>query len=251
MAVPYDFYNYPKFWQGREYEDEAEKIALKKFFLKIPKKDSLIDIGGGFGRLAEVYAPVFKHSLLVDPSEKLLNIAQKNLKKFKNIEFRKGRGERLPGQDGSFDVALMIRVVHHLQNPQKVFLEASRVLKPNGFLILEFANKIHFRARLRAWIRGDFGFTSNLEPSDQRSLESIAASTIPFLNHHPQFIYRELEKAGFKVSSSLSVSNFRHPLVKKIIPLPILLFLEKYFSLLSSHFSPFFGPSIFVLCQKT
>lgn len=249
MAVPYDSYNYPQFWHGREYEDKAEKIALKKFFSKISKKDSVIDIGGGFGRLAEVYAPEFEKCLLIDPSEKLLNLAKKNLKNFKNLEFREGTGENLPVEDATFDTTLMIRVVHHLPNPEKVFQEASRVLKPQGFLILEFANKIHFLARLRAWIRGDFGFTGKLEPVDQRSLESISSGTIPFLNHHPKFIFQQLERPGFKIISVLSVSNFRHPIFKKLIPLSLLLILE------SICHKPFaichFGPSIFILCQKT
>lgn len=249
MAVPYDSYNYPQFWQNRQYEDQAEKIALKKFFSKISKKDSLIDIGGGFGRLAEVYTPEFKTCLLVDPSEKLLNLAKKNLKKFKNIEFKKGTGENLPVEGEKFDVALMVRVIHHLRKPEKTFKEAWRVLEPQGFLILEFANKIHFLACLRAWLKGDYSFSRNLEPVDQRSSESIASGTILFFNHHPKFIFQKLERSGFKVISVLSVSNFRHPIFKKIIPLKVLLILE------SICHKPFaichFGPSIFILCQKT
>ncbi len=251
MAVPYDSYNYPQFWHGREYEDKAEKIALKKLLAKIPQKNSMVDIGGGFGRLAEVYVPEFEKCLLIDPSEKLLNLAQKNLKNFENIEFKKGIGENLPVDDAIFDIALMIRVVHHLPNPEETLKEVSRVLKPQGYLILEFANKIHFLARLRAWLKGDFGFTSNLKPVDQRSAKSIKAGTIPFLNHHPKFILQQLEKAGFKIISTFSVSNFRHPIFKKIIPLSLLLFLESHFSLFTFHLLPFFGPSIFILAQKT
>lgn len=249
MAVPYDSYNYPQFWHGREYEDKAEKICLKKLLAKIPQKNSIIDIGGGFGRLAEIYAQEFEKCLLIDPSEKLLNLAKKNLKNFKNIKFQTGTGENLPVEDASFDVALMVRVVHHLPNPEKAFQEASRVLKPQGFLILEFANKIHFLARLRSWLMADFGFTSNLESVDQRSAKSIASGTIPFLNHHPEFIKQNLEKSGFKVISSLSVSNFRHPILKKIIPLILLLFLESKIQRLTSKC--YFGPSIFILAQKT
>lgn len=249
MAVPYDSYNYPQFWHGRQYEDKAEKIALRKFLTKIPQKNSIIDIGGGFGRLTEVYAPEFKTCLLIDPSEKLLSLCQKNLKKYKNFEFKKGTGENLPVEDTIFDAALMVRVAHHLPNPEKAFSEASRVLKPQGFLILEFANKIHFLARLRSWLMADFGFSRSLTPVDQRSPESIASGTIPFFNHHPKFIFQKLEEAGFKVISVLSVSNFRHPIFKKMVPLRALLFFES--SLQSLISSLYFGPSIFVLAQKT
>lgn len=243
--APYDFFDYPSFWQGREYEDGAEKIALKKLLAKIPDKSSIVDIGGGFGRLAEVYTPVFNKCLLVDPSDRLLLEAKKRLKKFKNIEFKKGRAEDLPASQGDFRVALMVRVVHHLSEPEKALREAQRVLKPQGYLIVEFANKIHFSARLRAWLKGDFSYS--------RSLESIERSTgpspIPFLNHHPQAIKNSLEKSGFRIITQLSVSNFRHPIFKKIIPLKVLLFLESSVQRLAS--SIHFGPSIFVLTQKS
>lgn len=247
--APYDFFDYPSYWKGREYEDRVEKIALKKLLAKIPDKSSIVDIGGGFGRLAEVYTPVFKRCLLIDPSEKLLDEAKKRLKKFKNIEFKKGRAEDIPASQGDFRVALMVRVVHHLSEPEKAFREAQRVLKPQGYLIVEFANKIHFSARLRAWLRGDFGFSGNLEPVDQRSAKSIKAGIIPFLNHHPQAVKNSLEKFGFRIVTQLSVSNFRHPVLKKIIPLRMLLFLESNLQPLASKL--YFGPSIFVLAKKT
>lgn len=52
MKTPYDLYDYPQYWEGREYEDLAEKRALKIFFDQIPgkKKGQIIDIGAGFGR---------------------------------------------------------------------------------------------------------------------------------------------------------------------------------------------------------
>lgn len=248
MASHYDSYNYASYWVGREYEDKSEKIALKKLLAKIPDKDSMIDIGGGFGRHSSVYAHLFKKCLLVEPSVKLLNQAKKNLSQFENIEFEQGSGENLPVKDEQFDAALMIRVAHHLPKPQKAITEAARILKPQGFLILEFANKVHFRALLRAWLKGNFGFTKNLESVDQLSRESKTKHFIPFVNHHPDFIQAELKKAGFKIIDCLSVSNFRHPVLKKSTPLTFLLSLESNLQSLFSNFS--FGPSIFLLCQK-
>lgn len=244
----YDTYDYLSYWKGREYEDRAEKIVLKKLLKKIPNKDSIVDIGGGFGRHASVYASLFKKCLLVEPSASLLDQAKKNLSRFKNLEFKQGEGEKLPIEDGQYETALMVRVAHHLPQPQKAIQEANRILKPEGFLILEFANKIHFPALLRACLKGDFGFTKNLESVDQLSEESKIKQTIPFVNHHPDFIQVELEKAGFKIISRLSVSNFRHPILKKFLPLPLLLFLESNLQSLLSIFQ--FGPSIFLLAKK-
>ena len=251
----YDFYDYLPYWRKRKYEHEAEKTALKKFLVKnlsknltTSKQGSIIDIGGGFGRLAEIYTPLFKNCLLIDPSKKILKQAKIRLKNYKNVEIKQGSVQEIPAKDNQFDAALMVRIVHHIPEPLPAFREINRVLKPRGFLILEFANKIHFRAKIRAWLRGNFGFSKNLNPVDQRSQKSIDTDKIPFLNHHPQQIEKLLTQAGFKVIDKLSVSNFRHPLFKKMVPLRLLSFLE------SNTQHPlsiiYFGPSIFILASK-
>lgn len=245
MPAVYDSYCYPRYWSKREYEDRAEKLALKKFLEKIPQKGSLIDIGGGYGRLAETYLPFFKKCLLVEPSQKLLKLAKKNLGKHPRLEFRKGRAEKLPAKSGRFDVALIVRVSHHLPQLEKVFQEVHRVLKPKGFLVFEFANKVHFKAALRAILKRRLAFLWSHLPVDLSTRKKV-----PFLNYHPNQIKTLLLSNQFKIIRVLSVSNFRHPWFKKLIPLKILLLLESGFSLLISHFSPPFGPSVFILAQK-
>ena len=245
MAVPYDSYDYPRYWVGREYEDLAERMALKKFFAIIPEKRTLIDIGGGFGRLTDSYAKVFKKCLLVDSSEKLLKIAKTKLKKFKNLEFKKGKAQKLPTGDEKFDVALLIRVSHHLSKLEKALREAHRVLKPEGLLILEFANKIHIKSVIRAIFQRRSTYLLSHLPENISTRKGVL-----FLNYHPTHVKSLLLANGFAVRKTLSVSNFRHPLFKRLIPLPILLFLESRFSVLSFRFSLFLGPSIFILTQK-
>jgi len=244
MKTPYDLYDYPHYWEGREYEDLAEKRALKVFFSQIPpsKRNKIIDIGAGFGRHTPVYASLFKDCVLLDPAEKLLDEAKSRLKKYPNLNFKLGKAGELPLGNSQFEAALIIRVIHHLSEPKKAFLEAQRALKPQGYLILEFANKIHFRSKLKAWLRGDFSFGKNLEPSE------LGDEKIHFLNHHPQKIENDLKKAGFKIIDQLSVSNFRTLFFKKILPLRIILLLEAISQRFLAKF--YFGPSIFLLCQK-
>ena len=244
----YDDFDYQSYWTGREYENEAEKIAVRRFLKKIPHKNSLVDVGAGFGRFTNVYAPYFEKCWLVDPSNDLLNQAKLNCQGFKNLIFKIGEAEKLPIDSDKADVVLMIRIAHHLEEPEKAFLEAHRILRTGGFLILEFANKIHFRARLRAVVGGSLSFGRDRTPREQRSLANIEAGKINFLNHHPRQIRKDLEKSGFVVIGFLSVSNFRSPIVKKLLPSPLLLLLEKH--LQKPLAKIFFGPSIFVLAKK-
>ena len=58
------------FWGGRdrEYEDAAERIALGR--LLPPSGGRLIEIGAGFGRLADLYAG-YREVVLLDPEGKV------------------------------------------------------------------------------------------------------------------------------------------------------------------------------------
>lgn len=185
---------------------------------------------------------MYKKCVLLDPSEKLLTQAKSRLKKYANLSFKLGTAEKIPFKGAQFEAALIIRVIHHLPEPKKAFLEALRVLKPQGYFILEFANKIHFRSKLKALVKGDFSFGKNLEPSE------LGDRRIHFLNHHPQKIEDDLKKAGFKVIDRLSVSNFRTLFFKKILPLRVILSLEAVSQKPLAKCC--FGPSIFLLCQK-
>lgn len=249
MTALYDdsSFDYQSYWRGRTYEDRAEKIALKKFLQIIPKKGTILDIGAGFGRLTPQYAPLFKKSILLDPSQKLLSQAKKLQKKYPNLILKRGVVEKLPEEAGSVDVVLTVRTFHHLKNPQRAVAEIFRVLKPGGFLILEFANKIRFKNILKAIFTLNFSFFTNHQP-----VQVGKKIEVPFFSYHPNQIKTLLLASGFRIIKTLSVSNFRHPLIKKIIPLKILLWLEDCFSSISAHFSlfQFWGPSIFILAQK-
>ncbi len=237
----YDDFNYQAFWKSRKYENNSGKNALRTLIDKISltSKKELIDVGAGYGRLAEVYGNKFKHSTLIDPSIKNLKIAERKLGT-KNFTYIDSIGSRLPFEDESFDVAIFVRVIHHLENPKIVLEEINRILKSNGWLILEFANKQHFKS---AFINPASLF--NFKPIDI----SDEDSSLPFKNYHPKWIKSLLSGVGFDIVEKLSVSNFRNPLVKKIIPDKILLSIEGVIQKPLGYFN--FGPSIYVLARKT
>ncbi len=248
MKAPYDSYDYVGYWQGREYEDACERIALGEFLKTIGPGRSVIDIGGGFGRLTPLYIPFFQKVTVLDPSAKNLEIGRHELKAYPQVSLVQGGLPKLPFKDKSFDAVFLIRVSHHLPDLLPTLNEIARLLDGGGFLVLEVANKVHFLARLRAFFSGDFSFAGSEEPLERRSAKAISEEAIAFSNHHPGRVLTELEQSGFKVKKILSVSNFRHPWLKKILPLKLALFLEKN---LQTALGPFyFGPSLFILAQK-
>jgi len=248
MPASYDFYDYVGYWKNRRYEDLSEKLALNRLFNFIKEKDNILDIGGGFGRLSFVYANLYKNCTVADPSGNLLKTAKNNLKDYENIKYKICNLPKLPFKNEQFDTVLMVRVVHHIGTPLSSFKEIHRILEPKGYFILEFANKIHFFARLKALLRLNFLYHKDISAIDRRSRESIDSKLITFVNHHPDKILSDLKLSGFQPEVILSVSNFRQNYFKKIIPLKILLFLEKHLQVPFSGL--YFGPSIFVLSRK-
>jgi len=242
-------FDYRQYWTGREYENLSEKIALEKILETLPEKNRLLDIGGGFGRLASVYTPIFKNCLLIDPSQKLLNQAKDFCSKYDNLKLQKGFFEKLPFNDKQFDTVITVRTFHHLNNPNLAIKEAHRVLKNNGFLILEFANKNRLINILRTVIKGNFNFLIETKPVNIGQKKNC----LPFLSYHPSQIKTLLYANGFQIKKIISVCNFRAHWLKKIIPTKFLLFLDSIIFILNTRLTilNYLGPSIFILAQKT
>lgn len=249
MAAAYDTYDYPSYWIGREYEHHSELIAIKAFLDKIAKVKVILEAGVGFGRLAPDYVYRAKKTILVDPSAKLLKLAKESLPK-DNIQFIQSKIENLPGKirARSVDLIILVRVLHHLEDPDDAFEVINKLLKSRGYFILEFANKCHFKARCCEFLRGNFTFPLDIFPKDMRSKKNKSVKTLPFLNFHPDIMGKKLKDGGFEIIEKRSVSNIRSPFLKKFFPVSLFLSLEKYLQRPLSLIH--FGPSVFILAQK-
>jgi len=249
MPHYYDEFDYPKFWQNRRYEHESELICLSRIFSLLPHLETttLAEIGSGFGRLSPFYLPKVKNALLVEPSFDMRTLSQTYLSDFHNFSLIDGDSQNTHIKEGSVDTVLSIRVFHHLEHPDPTIAEFSRILKPQGHLILEFANKNHFKNTIKALLAGSNPSLQTDEPLCRKSVKS--SSTITFVNHNPNCIINLLKNTGFSLSRVYSVSNFRSSLFKKALPLPVLLFLERTTQSLLGRL--FYGPSLILLAQKT
>ncbi|MBU0708361.1 methyltransferase domain-containing protein [Patescibacteria group bacterium] len=236
--------DYIKYWSDRQYEHQAEKIALEKL---IPSRgDSILDLGGGYGRLTPLYVNRFERVTILDISERHLQQAQVMIESLglKGIEVKKGDVNNISSKNSSVEVVLIMRVLHHITSPERVFKEVNRVLQSRGLLILEFPNKCNFKAVVRNLIRGRWRFCLNREPYEQ----AAAGEEGIFYNFHPKYIFELLRTAGFRIEKRISVSNLRSPTLKRILPLGVLVFLEKVCQVILTPVN--FGPSLILRCRK-
>jgi ubiquinone/menaquinone biosynthesis C-methylase UbiE len=235
-------YSYLEYWNGRAYEHRAEVMAIKRLLSGKHYKTAL-DIGGGYGRLTAMLSDYADKITLAEPSQQQLDIAKTYLADHPYIERKLMQADKLDYPDASIDLITMIRVMHHLPDPLPELKEISRVLSLDGVAIIEVANYMHARNRVKHIVsRKPFP----VSPVDIRT--DKVADDIPFVNHNPYTVIKQLKQAGLKVERILSVSNLRSPSLKKIVPLSVMLAFEGI--LQPTLAKTFFGPSVFFLVKK-
>lgn len=237
-------YNYLKYWEGREYENAAEAMAIRRLLNGKHFKHA-VDVGGGYGRLCVLLEQYADKVTLAEPSRQQLELAEEYLQGHPKIERRQLQADNLQFKDGSVDLVTMVRVMHHLPNPQAELAEIARILTKDGYAIIEVANYLHARNRLKHLLKGK---KMPLDPVDIRSEANRRADEIAFVNHNPHTVIKQLAHAGLKVEKALSVSNLRSPTLKKIVPKTVMLAAEKF--LQPTLANTFFGPSVFFLVRK-
>ncbi|MDB5161414.1 MAG: hypothetical protein JWO96_794 [Candidatus Saccharibacteria bacterium] len=235
-------YNYQDYWQGRDYEHAAEEMAIRRL-LRGRKFKQAVDVGGGYGRLSKFLTKFSDKVTLAEPSQQQLDIAKIYLRDTPQVSQKLLQASNLKMKDGSADLVLVVRVLHHLPDPSPEFAEIARVLQPGGTFLLEFANDAHFLNRIRYGLRGK---SVPKTPVDIRSEQN--KDDIPFVNHHPKTVIKKLQEAGFEVEATLSGSNMRSPTLKRVLGKKPLLAVEQVMQPLLAPI--YFGPSVWLRLKK-
>lgn len=110
----------------------------------------LIDVGTGTGRMIELFGRSADQSIGIDRSSEMLRLARVKLEAAGiPSSLRQGDMYALPLDDGSADTVIIHQVLHYAHSPAQAIGEASRVLAPEGrLLIVDFA--AHEREELRS-----------------------------------------------------------------------------------------------------
>ncbi len=223
-----------RFWenQGRDYEDRVERIALRRMLP--PAGTTLIEIGAGFGRLANEYTG-YEKVVLFDYSRSLLREAQAHLADDARFIYVAGNWYNMPFVDGLFAAMVQIRTLHHAADAPALFRELARIAQPGGHYILEFANKQNLKAMLR------FGLKRQSWSPFAREPVEFAALNFDF---HPRWIDEQLQAMGFAPGRRLTVSHFRIGFLKRLAPTGLLARLDSLAQWTGNWWQ--LAPSVFV-----
>lgn len=228
-----------RFWenQGRDYEDMVERTALRRLLL--PTGRTLLDVGAGFGRLAEEYSG-YERVVLFDFSRTLLREAQTRFQNDPRFFFVAGNWYQMPFVAGLFDALVQVRTLHHAADVPQLFGELARISRPDGQYVLEFANKHNLKAIARYWLGRQKWSPFSLEPVEFAELN---------FDFHPRWIKGQLLAFGFTPELTLAVSYFRLGLLKKFLPTHWLVSLDALLQPSGRRWQ--LSPSIFVASRAS
>ena len=222
------------FWEKgeRAYEDAVEAVALERLLPAGGKR--LLELGAGAGRNTPRYQG-FEQVVLLDYSLTQLQQARQNLGSDPHYRFVAADIYHLPFVEGLFDAATMIRTLHHMADARRALQQVRRTLQSGAAFILEYPNKKNLKAILRYALRRQSWNPFSPEPIEFAPLN---------FDFHPSTVRTWLELCQFAVDRQLTVSHFRVGLLKRLLPLGLLVRLDALSQLTGEWWQ--LTPSIFV-----
>jgi SAM-dependent methyltransferase len=130
----YERYDYSIVWKGRGIEDRAERELVSRW----AAGETGIELGGGFGRITQAVEGRVGRMFMLDYSLSNLRRASSRLKKTTLVRSSLGT---LPFDEGVFDFVALVRVIHHLPDPDSLLAEVVRVSRNGGTFVLGIANE--------------------------------------------------------------------------------------------------------------
>lgn len=132
----------------KELLDKEKEYLLKK----VPTNSKVLDIGCGDGRNMKTLLAKTKYIFGIDNDEIAIIDAKKNFSSNREINIQKAEATKLPFEDKIFDIIIFFDILQNLGYQKEwVLLEAKRVLRDDGSIILCTYSEDSFEERIKMY----------------------------------------------------------------------------------------------------
>lgn len=179
-------------------------------FDTLPEQAEGFDMGCGSGRWAALVAPKVGTLHCIDPAERALDVARRNLAGEGNCRFHLAGVDDIPLADGSQDFGYSLGVLHHIPDTEAAMRNCVAKLKHGApflvYLYYAFDNRPGWFRGL--WRASDYGrrLVARLPFGPRRAVTSFLAYTVYWPLSRTA---RVLEKRGRNVAN-FPLSAYRH-----------------------------------------
>lgn len=181
----------PFSWLANKSIESRLTSILGKITPYLNKEDKILDIGSGTGHT--------DHALLARGYKKIICLDRNDLNIFADTKPVLYDGGKLPFKDNSFDVAMILTVLHHTTDPEKIIREASRVAK--RLVIMEDTYQHAWQKTATHWMDsiGNLQFADHphTNKTDEEWQKLFAKNHLKLIGKHKGRFYLIFESTTF------------------------------------------------------
>jgi predicted TPR repeat methyltransferase len=189
---------------ARQYDEGAAdqgycgpEVLFGLMFEYLEGADPLIDIAIGTGLGARLFMQAGASVYGIDGAAEMLKICEEKrvAVDLRQVDLLK---DPLPYPDQFFKLATAISLFHMIENPEKIFLETSRVLSKNGLFGFTFDEPLSWKSK-------------DYEPTGTGGVSSVIhpESGLSMFRHSCEFIHSMLERSGLEIIKMTKFLAFR------------------------------------------
>jgi len=176
---------------GRDYVPGRSWKGMAEALLRLMPPMVIADLGTGEGAFALLLAQQARQVIAVDASAKMIEVGRELAQRhgIENVDFRQGDMEELPIDDAAVELVFFSQSLHHALHPGRAVLEAWRILRPGGRIVILDLLKHRFEEAREIYADQWLGFSeSELETMlEKAGFENVRGSVVHKEAEPPQF----------------------------------------------------------------
>ena len=184
-----------------------EKNNIHKVYTKLKIEGTVLDVGGSVGTLREFLHKKVQYMCIDPDPDPMASVSKEKLNVYqclkKPLNFVRACAEFLPFKHESFDFVHMRSMLDHVQIPDLAIIEANRVLKKNGCLIIGIylpqgkLNQFSIKSEMKELLRSFLVFLGFKSFKDHHIWHPTYISLCKLLNDNNFSITNEIWQQGW------------------------------------------------------